>query len=185
VPHPVYDDPKLAPYVNEHGRLTVRPADDPFARLIQSIVSQQVSTASAQAIRDRLFAQVDVTPDGLLQASEDALRTAGLSRQKAAYCRNVAEAFQSGTVSPEALAQRPDAEVIDSLTEIKGIGVWTAKMFLMFGLGRPDVFPVEDLGIRNGMTTLFGELTRAEMTDRAARWTPHRSVASLYLWKAA
>jgi len=179
------DDPALAPLVDEYGALALDPADDPFRRLVQSIVSQQVSTASATAIRERLYDRFEVTPAAMADADPDALRAVGLSSQKAEYVRHVADAFLEGDYSVAAFEGVADDAVIDELTEIHGVGVWTAKMYLMFGLGREDVFPVEDLGVRNGMERVHDEeLSRTEMVERAARWRPYRSYASLYLWRA-
>lgn len=182
----VTDDPALQPLIAAHGALELTPADDPFRRLVASIVGQQLSVASARAIRERLFAAAEITPAALRQVDEDRLRALGLSRQKTEYVQNVAQAFsEDGRLAGAAWADLGDEEIIAALTEIRGVGVWTAKMFLLFALARPDVFPVEDLGIRAGMTRLFGDMTRPEMTERAERWRPHRSTASLYLWKAA
>lgn len=178
-------DPTLSPLIDEHGTLAVEPADDPFVRLVRSIISQQVSTAAATTIRERLFAAVEVTPTGLLAADESILREAGLSRQKAGYVRNVAEAFDAKEYSPTAFAAQTDEEVLAEITSITGVGTWTGKMFLVFSLGREDVFPVEDLGIRKAMWALYGEeLTREEMVERAESWRPYRSYASRYLWRA-
>ncbi|WP_435335639.1 DNA-3-methyladenine glycosylase family protein [Haloarchaeobius sp. TZWWS8] len=177
------DDPHLGPLVAEHGELSVEPHPDPFERLVVSIVNQQLSTESAAAIRERLFDRFEVTPVGLLGADEDELREVGLSGQKIRYVRNVAERFEDG-LSVERLHELDDDAVVDELTQITGIGDWTAKMFLMFCLGREDVFPVEDLGIRRGTEQLFGDCSRAEMVDIAERWRPYRSYASRYLWRA-
>ncbi|ELZ94241.1 DNA-3-methyladenine glycosylase [Haloferax mucosum ATCC BAA-1512] len=180
-------DPHLGDVVEEHGPLSLDPADDPFERLVVSIVNQQLSTSAAATIRDRLFERVEVTPAGLLAADEAVLGDCGLSNQKIGYVRNVAEAFQDG-FSAESLRAMDDDDVIDSLTEIRGVGVWTAKMFLIFVLAREDVFPVEDLGIRRGMERVFGfdvdTVSRGTMRERAAKWTPYRSYASLYLWRS-
>ncbi|KAB1193953.1 DNA-3-methyladenine glycosylase 2 family protein [Haloferax sp. MBLA0076] len=180
-------DPHLGSVVEDHGPVTLDPANDPFERLVVSIVNQQLSTTAAATIRDRLFDRVEVTPAGVLAADEDVLRDCGLSGQKVGYVRNVAEAFQ-GDLSADALHVMSDDEVIDALTEIRGVGVWTAKMFLIFVLAREDVFPVEDLGIRRGMEHVFGvetdALSRGEMAERAETWTPYRSYASLYLWRS-
>lgn len=178
------DDPHIGPLVGEHGRLTVNPADDFFARFVTSILRQQVSMPSAAATRERLFDRVDVTPDGILAADPDTLRECGLSRQKTRYVRNVAEAFTDG-LSRDALADLSDAEVRAELTAITGVGEWTANMQLLFSLGREDVFPVGDLGVRKGMNQLFGMEVEArdEMVDVAERWAPYRSYASLYLWR--
>lgn len=179
------DDPVLGPVVDAHGPLTLEPADDPFRRLVVAILNQQLSTASAAAIRERLFARVEIAPGPLLDADPQVLRAQGLSASKTEYVRNVAAAFADDRLSAGRLAGMTDQRVIDELTAIRGVGVWTAKMFLIFALARPDVFPVEDLGVRGGMTALFGELTRREMVDTAERWRPHRSTASLYLWRVA
>jgi DNA-3-methyladenine glycosylase II len=174
-------DPTLAELVDEHGELTLEPHPDPFERLVTSVVNQQLSVASAAAIRERLFDRFEVTPDGMLAADEAALRDTGLSGPKIRYVRSVAEAFEDG-LSVERLHGLDNDEVVAELTEITGIGVWTAKMFLMFCLGREDVFPVEDLGIRNGLTQLYGFDDRAEMVTKAEDWRPYRSYACLYVW---
>jgi DNA-3-methyladenine glycosylase II len=177
------EDSYLGPLVGRHGRLDLDPADDMFERLVVSILRQQVSMASAAATRERLFEAVEVTPDGILAASPETLRDAGLSRQKTGYVRNVAEAFRD-EYSKDYFEGMADDAVVDELTSIKGVGEWTANMQLLFSLGRPDVFPVGDLGIRKGMRNLYDEdLTRSEMVEEAERWAPYRSYASLYLWR--
>jgi len=178
-------DDLLGPVVDRHGPLTIDPAADPFERLVVSILRQQVSMASAAATRERLFEAVEVTPEGLLAADEETLKGAGLSRQKTRYVGNVAEAFAENDWDREAFAAMSDGEMREELTAITGVGEWTANMQLLFSLGRPDVFPVGDLGIRKGMEELYGrEMSRAEMVEEAERWAPHRSYASLYLWRA-
>ncbi|WP_135828990.1 DNA-3-methyladenine glycosylase family protein [Halorussus halobius] len=178
------EDAYLGPLVEAHGPVTVEPADDFFARFVTSILRQQVSMASAAATRERLFDAVTVTPEGILDADPEVLRDAGLSAAKADYVKNVAEAFRTEGYSRSYFADMPDADVVAELTSITGVGEWTANMQLVFSLGRPDVFPVGDLGIRKGMETVFDEeLTRAEMVDRAQRWAPYRSYASRYLWR--
>lgn len=178
---PVVADPVFAPLIAEHGRLEAEVADDPFRRLVLAIVNQQLSTASAAAIRGRLIERFELTPDALLVAEPEALTAVGLSRRKAEYVQGIAAAFRDDGLSRAAFDAMTDDEVIERLVRIRGVGTWTAKIFLMFALGRPDVFPVEDLGIRRGMTTLFGELSAAEMLDVAERWRPERTRASLYL----
>lgn len=152
---PIRTDPKLGPLVEQHGELPTGTADDAFERLVVATVNQQLSVDSAAAIRERLFDRVTVTPAGIIAAREATLRDVGLSGQKVAYVRNVAEAFRERDLTREGLAGESDEDVIAALTEIRGVGVWTAKTYLVFVLGRPDVFPVEDLGIRNGMTRLY------------------------------
>jgi len=177
-------DPHLGPLVETHGELTVEPAEDLFERLVVSILRQQVSMASAAATRERLFAAVEVTPEGILAADEATLKDAGLSRQKTRYVRNVAERFVEADYDRETFAGMDDDAVRAELTSITGVGEWTANMQLLFSLGREDVFPVGDLGIRKGLRSLVeDDLSRAEMVEFAERWRPYRSYASLYLWR--
>ncbi|MDS0294779.1 DNA-3-methyladenine glycosylase family protein [Halogeometricum luteum] len=183
---PIRNDDRLAELVAEHGELAVEPAEDEFERFVVSIVNQQLSTQSAAAIRDRLFERFEVTPEAMLAAEEDALRDVGLSSQKISYVRSVATAFQEDDLTREGLAHLSDEEALARLTEIRGVGDWTAKMYLMFVLAREDVFPVEDLGIRKAMAKLYGidEDDRTAMVDRAEAWRPHRTLASRYLWRS-
>jgi len=179
------EDPDLGPLIAEYGPMTIEPAENFYERFVVSILRQQVSMASAAATRERLFDRVEPTPETMLAADPETLRDAGLSRQKTDYVRNVAEAFIDEGYSLDYFEGWTDEEVEAELTSIKGVGAWTARMQLMFSLGRPDVFPVGDLGIRKGMDALFdAELTRTEMVERAERWAPYRSYASLYLWRA-
>ena len=178
------EDPDLGPLVETHGELTIEPAEDFFPRFLTSIIRQQVSMASAAATRERLFDAVEVTPSGIIAADDETLRDAGLSRQKTRYVNNIAEAFEEEGYSQASFEGMADDAVVDELTAITGVGEWTAEMQLMFSLGREDVFPVGDLGIRKGVQTLVDqEMTRAEMRDYAERWAPFRSYASLYLWR--
>lgn len=177
-------DPALGPVIEEHGPLVLEPADNTFRRLVRSIVSQQLSTASARSIRDRLFSEYDVTPEEIASADPQSLREVGLSGRKSAYLQNVARSYLENDYSRSYFRDMSNRDVIDELTRIKGIGPWTGKMFLQFCLGRKDVFPVEDLGIRRGMQSLYGdELTETDMIQAADEWRPYRSIASLYLWR--
>jgi len=179
-------DTKLGPVVEDVGVLRVEPAEDFFARFVVSILRQQVSMESAAATRERLFDAIEVTPGGVLGADDEILRDAGLSRQKTRYVNNVARAFVENGYSRAYFEGMDDDAVRAELTSITGVGTWTADMQLLFSLGRPDVFPVGDLGIRKGMARLFEDLAvddRAAMRGRADRWAPYRSYASLYLWR--
>ncbi|MFC6989125.1 DNA-3-methyladenine glycosylase family protein [Haloplanus sp. GCM10025708] len=177
-------DPVMAELVDRHGVLTVDPATDTFERLVVAILRQQVSMAAAESMRESLYEAFDITPERIADADEEALRSVGLSRQKAGYIRNVAAAYVENDYDAAYFRDLSDDEVTDELTAISGVGPWTAKIFLQFCLGRPDVFPVEDLGIRRSMQDLFDpDMTRGEMRDRAEAWRPYRSVASLYLWR--
>ncbi|SDJ49374.1 DNA-3-methyladenine glycosylase II [Halovenus aranensis] len=178
-------DDTLEPYIREHGTVAISPADDLYQRLVVSLLRQQVSIDAADAVRDRLFEQFEVTPEAIAATKPDRLTDVGLSSAKAEYARAAAEAFRDREYTLESFEGLDDEAVIDELTTIRGVGPWTAKMFLLYGLGRTDVFPVEDLGIRRGMEIVCGpELTRGEMVERAQEWAPYRSYASLYLWRA-
>ena len=159
----------------------------PFERLCVSIVGQQLSTASAAAVRERAFETLgEVTPAGVLAADEAALREAGLSASKVDYLQNAARAFRDDDLTPAGLADRSDEAVVDRLTEVRGVGRWTAEMYLIFVLGRPDVLPLGDLAVRRGIETLYGDgddgMSRAEMREVADAWRPYRSHATRYIW---
>ena len=142
--------------------------------------------ASAAATRKRLFDAIEVTPEGVLDADDETLRDAGLSRQKTKYVNNVARAFVEKEYSRAYFEGMDDDIVRTELTLITGVGTWTANMQLLFSLGRPDVFPAGDLGVRKGMAQLFEDLAvddRAAIRNRAERWAPYRSYATLYLWR--
>jgi len=147
-------DPVMDRLVDRHGPLTVEPAENPFRRLCVSILNQQLSTASAAAIRERAFEVVGdaVTPASVLAADTDRLAEAGVSRTKIEYLRSVAEAFADDErgLTREALADYDDDAVVAELTEIRGVGAWTARMYLIFALGREDVLPLGDLAVRRG-----------------------------------
>ncbi|MFC7165503.1 DNA-3-methyladenine glycosylase family protein [Halospeciosus flavus] len=179
------DDDLLGPVVAEHGPLTIEPADDFFERFVTSITNQQVSMAAAASIRESLFDAVEVTPEGILAADDETLREAGLSSQKTRYVNNVAEAFVERGYSKEYFEGMDDDTVRAELTSITGVGEWTADVQLVFSLGREDVFPVGDLGIRKGMYVVLGDddYTRGELREAAERWSPYRSYASRYLWR--
>ncbi|WP_226481813.1 DNA-3-methyladenine glycosylase family protein [Natrinema amylolyticum] len=180
------DDPVMAALVDRHDPY-VEPDWNEYERLCISIINQQLSTASAAAVRERVFdlLEGDVTPATVLAADEAALREAGLSRSKVEYVRNAARAFQENDYTRAGLASYSDDEVIDLLTEITGIGAWTARMYLLFVLERPDVLPLGDLAVRRGIEELYADgedLTRAEMREIAEPWRPYRSVATRYIW---
>ena len=179
------NDPDLAPYVVEHGPLTLDPAENLFERLVRSLVRQQISMDAADAIHERLSQRFELTPQVLVDAEPEVLEAAGLSGAKVEYLKALSTAFLENEYSREYFSALDDERVLRELTAIRGVGPWTGKMFLMFGLGREDVFPVEDLGVRRGMEVICREdMTRGEMCDRAREWQPYRSYASLYLWRA-
>jgi DNA-3-methyladenine glycosylase II len=174
------EDPVLDRLVDEHGRLELFHSADPFQQLVMMILEQQVSTESARAVQRRLYERFEISPSALQQHDREELRSAGLSRQKASYVQNVASWFEEH--SPD-WTELSDQEVVEELTSIKGVGDWTAEMFLIFGLGRTDVFSSGDLGLRRAMEELYGIEDRRRMEEKARDWSPYRSIASLYLWK--
>lgn len=179
------EDPQLAPLVDRYGPIELDPATDPFARFVRSIARQQVSMAAGDAIADRLQRRHTLTPESMVDTDLEHLTDAGLSTQKAETVLAVAAAFRAQRITPDALGDMSNETIVSELTEIRGIGPWTAKMYLVFCLARPDVFPVEDLGVRRAMRTIVGvDDSRAAMVDRAERWRPVRSYAAMYLWAA-
>jgi 3-methyladenine DNA glycosylase/8-oxoguanine DNA glycosylase len=159
--------------------------------LCQAIFTQQVSTVVATVLFARfrkLFRGSRPTPRGVLRLSDEQMRTAGLSRQKQSYLRDMAARFSRGEIPAKGFPTMSDEEIVQSLLPIKGVGRWTAEMFLIFVLNRPDVFPVDDLGVRKGVQTLYGlpEMPRAaEAVPFGVKWRPWRTVATWYLWRAA
>lgn len=184
-------DPVLARIVTPGLPFRLHGRSDLYLDLLESIVSQQLSVKAAATIFGRvlqLFPRAYPDPRRLARLSDAKLRTAGVSRQKAGYLRNVAQFALQGHLRPERLHPLSDEEVLELLTRIKGVGRWTAEMMLMFPLHRPDIFPVDDVGIQSAMKRLYGlrgEGTRLKkrLEKLAERWRPHRTLACKYLWK--
>ncbi|HVX24276.1 MAG TPA: DNA-3-methyladenine glycosylase [Candidatus Saccharimonadales bacterium] len=184
-------DPVLAPIIERAGLAKLQPHHNYYQALCDSIISQQLSVKAAATIERRfkvLFGLEDFPPpEAILSKSIEELRTAGLSQAKANYIRDLAEHVVSGRLRFDHLDSLTNDEVVAELTDVKGIGEWTAHMFLMFCMGRLDILPVGDLGIRNGVRNLYG-LTDAATPDQiheiAAKnsWHPYESVASWYIW---
>jgi DNA-3-methyladenine glycosylase II len=172
------------------GPCTLRHNTDHFYQLVRSIVSQQISTKAAAAIAGRLelaLGKRGITASSVRKASDDTLRAAGLSTNKILALRDLAEKVASRQVRLAALHELSDEEVIESLVQIRGIGRWTAEMFLIFALGRLDVLPVGDLGLRSGVQKQY-ELDEApgkiELTSLGEPWRPYRSIATWYFWRS-
>lgn len=181
-------DPAMAKLIAQVGLISLPEPKGDFESLVDAIVSQQLSTKAAATIHRRLVQLLgrDVRPEVVLATPPQALRQVGLSGQKATYIYALAEAFQTRPEAYLHLSEMDDDSVVSTLTAIKGIGVWTAQMFLMFNLLREDVFPIGDLGVRRAMQHhLFEGVTQTNpvLLERAEIWKPYRSVASLYLWK--
>jgi len=185
-------DPTLRRVIERVGpcRLAIRSEGADFDHLARAIVYQQLAGKAAAAIHGRilgLYGDRPPTPAELLATPTPRLRRAGLSRQKLAYLKDLARHVHSGALPLADLRELADEAIIDALTEVKGIGVWTAQMFLMFRLGRPDVLPVLDFGIGNAMRLAYGlrKMPKAARMERiAAPWRPYRTVACWYLWRS-
>ena len=179
-------DTDIARGLDEVGRPSLRWGDPGFKTLLRAIVSQQISKAAAATVWGRLEeAAGTLAPESLLELDEDALRAAGLSRQKASYVRGLAEAVVTGGIDLDGLATRPDEEVVAELVRLKGIGRWSAEIYLLFALHRPDAFPADDLALMVGAQRLkrLGERpNRSDLTELAESWRPWRGPAALLLW---
>jgi DNA-3-methyladenine glycosylase II len=184
-------DPVLAPVIKKHKKRSPldSPNLDPFPALVRTITAQQISTKAAATIHGRLTAQMPngVTPDALLALTDDQFRQAGLSRQKIGYLRDLAAKVKSGHLPVESLHELDDAAVIDAIVTVNGLGRWSAEMFLMFRLRRPDVLPVGDLGIVTAIQRLYGlrhKPKAARIIKIGEAWRPYRTVACWYLWRS-
>ena len=185
-------DPTLRGLIERVGpcRLTLRTEGVHFDHLARAIVYQQLAGKAAAAIHGRLlglYGDRPPTPAELLGTPAARLRRAGLSRQKLAYLKDLARHVHTGALPLGDLSHVPDEAIIEAVTQVNGIGVWTAQMFLMFRLGRPDVLPVLDFGIRNAVRLAYGlrKMPKAAQLERiAAPWRPYRTVACWYLWRS-
>jgi DNA-3-methyladenine glycosylase II len=185
-------DPVLAAIIRRHGPCALgaaRDRFDHFSMLVRAIVFQQLSTKAATTIHDRLLALMPggTDPCTLAALTEAQLRGVGISRQKASYLRDLCEKVSAGAVPLDDVDAMPDEDVIAALTAVKGVGRWTAEMFLIFRLQRPDVLPVGDLGIITAVQRAY-RLRKPPTPDRLRRigepWRPYRSIASWYLWRS-
>jgi DNA-3-methyladenine glycosylase II len=181
-------DPVLGKVLERYGVFKFEAEGDLFEALVESILSQQLAGAAASSIIRKVRA---LYPDGKLEAeavyrtSPRKLRSAGVSPQKLSYLKDLSKRVSKGTIELERLRTMEDDEIIRILDEVRGIGPWTVQMLLIFTLGRPNVFPVDDLGVRKGVQGVYSlrEIPkRTEMESLAENWRPYRTVASLYLW---
>lgn len=162
-----------------------------FWALCRSIIYQQISGKAAKTISDRFLALfrsgINIKPKDVIDIDINSLYSVGLSRQKASYMKNIAEAFGNKLINDENFLMMNDEEILKQLTMIKGVGKWTAEMFLIFTLRRSDVFPVTDLGVQKGFQIVYDldELSTIEqMNEKAEKWKPYRTIVTLYLWYA-
>lgn len=181
-------DKKLAEAIDRIGTVRREIIPDPFCALVYSIVGQQVSGKAADTVFNRLIAAAgNITPENLGKLALKEIQNCGMSERKAGYIKGIAEAALTGAVDFKSLYRKTDKEIIDTLTGLHGVGVWTAEMLLIFSLGRPDVLSFNDFGIRKGIMKLYGinELTKKEFSKYRSIYSPYGTTASLYLWEIA
>ncbi len=182
-------DPVLGSIIKKHGPCEMSATRNYFQLMMGTVISQQLSTKAAKSIYNRLVDTLGgkPRPRHVLAATDQQLRDVGLSRSKVTFVKNVAEVFSTRRMGPKTFARLSDDQVIEKLTAIKGIGEWSAHIFLMFALNRLDVFPVGDLGLRNAMVKAY-KLRKNPSLKRLHRigdaWRPYRTIGSLYLWRS-
>jgi len=187
--HLTQSDPKLAKLIETHGVISFKPEGEMFQSLVESILTQQLAWAAASAIIERvkaLFPGGVIEPPRLYSTPISKLRKAGVSPQKIRYLKDLSRRVAKGKLDLESLKFREDRVLLEALDEVLGIGPWTIHMLLIFTLGRADVLPVDDLGIRKAIQNIYSlpEMpTRDETEDLAKNWHPYCSIASLYLWR--
>jgi DNA-3-methyladenine glycosylase II len=181
-------DPVLGEVIGAFRGEALEPRGDPFVTLARAIVGQQISVKAAAAVWGRLEARVGpMSPERVAGSTLQKLRACGLSRGKAGYCKCLAEGFLEGALDPAGWRAQDDEAVIAELTKVKGVGRWTAEMFLIFHLLRPDVLPLGDIGLQRALARHYGDgeaLEPDEMSALAEPWRPWRSVATWYLWRS-
>lgn len=180
-------DRVIAELIVSYPDAVMRNYNNPFYTLMRAVVGQQISVKAASAIWQRLEKQLEVIyPSQVLAVEEDQLRQCGLSRQKISYIREIARAFEEKILTPNTWETMSDREIVNQLTTIRGIGQWTAEMFLIFHLHRPDVLPLSDLGLLKAIQLLYGDrfVKKAEILELSQKWKPYRTVATWYLWRS-
>lgn len=183
-------DKYIGPLIKEWGSCNIkfRPHKDYFEHICGNIIGQQLSGKVADIIEERFKKAVggSVTPDAVLAANEQKLRDCGMSWGKVSFLKDLASKTKDGSLKTKQLSDLSDEEVINELVGVKGIGRWTAEMFLMFSLARPDIFPLEDLGIKKGFEKVTGKTWEKEKAAKFAKkyWSPYRTVAAWYLWRS-
>jgi DNA-3-methyladenine glycosylase II len=181
-------DPIMGRIMREHPKVFLARRGEPFLTLARAIVGQQISVKAAQSVWDRLAACVgEVTPQGVLAKPRTQLRACGLSDRKTEYIADLAQHFADGAIHVHRWPAMTDDEIIAELVEVRGIGRWTAEMFLIFNLLRPDVFPLDDLGLQKGLRLAYfkgRKVSLRTMQRLGESWRPWRSVATWYLWRS-
>ena len=181
-------DPVMGAIIRAHPKVFLARRGEPFLTLARAIVGQQISVKAAQSVWDRLAECVgEMTPEGVLARERPALRACGLSDRKTEYIADLAQHFADGSIHVHRWPEMRDEEIIAELVEVRGIGRWTAEMFLIFSLLRPDVFPLDDLGLRKGIGLAYFKGRKRSlrtMMKLGDTWRPWRSVATWYLWRS-
>jgi DNA-3-methyladenine glycosylase II len=181
-------DPVMGGIMRTHPKVSMARRGEPFLTLARAIVGQQISVKAAQSVWDRLVVCVgDVTPEAIFARPRPQLRACGLSDRKTEYIADLAQHFANGAIHVGRWPQMSDEEIIAELVEVRGIGRWTAEMFLMFNLLRPDVFPLDDLGLQKGIRLAYfrnRKVAVSTMRKLGESWRPWRSVATWYLWRS-
>jgi len=183
-------DPRIKELVDRHGKIEFKPMGRPFDSIVQSILSQQLNGKAADAIISRtyrLFLPGRPTPEKLRAIPSAKLRRAGVSPQKAVYLKDLARRVRDGRLNLDHISEQDDEEIISTMDEVKGVGRWTAQMFLIFSLGRPDVLPVDDFGVKTAIRNVYSlkRLPEPDKIERIAQsWHPYSTVACLYLWRS-
>jgi DNA-3-methyladenine glycosylase II len=182
-------DPVLHAVAKRVGTCQLKPHRDRFGMLVRSIISQQISVGAARSIRGKLeslVGEAKFRPEAIVELTDAQLRSAGLSKQKASYLRDLSARSLDGSVNLTHIGRLPDEAVIEQLTQVKGIGRWTAQMFLIFALAREDVFPLDDFGVRSAIVKLYGlgdSPQRQALLEIGERWSPYASIGSWYCWR--
>jgi DNA-3-methyladenine glycosylase II len=178
----------MAELVERHAGESIVSRGDPFATLVRSIVGQQISVKAADSVWARLIAALPaLTPATVLACATEQLRACGLSARKVEYVSDLAAHFDGGQIHSHRWPAMNDTEIIAELTAVRGIGVWTAEMFLIFNQLRPDVFPLDDIGLQKAVARHYlagARPSRRQLADIGDRWRPWRSVATWYLWRS-
>jgi DNA-3-methyladenine glycosylase II len=181
-------DPVMAGIMRAHPRIFLARRGEPFLTLARAIVGQQISVKAAQSVWQRFAACVgEVSPENVLARDRKLLRACGLSDRKTEYIADLAQHFASGAIHVRRWPEMSDEDIIGELVEVRGIGRWTAEMFLMFSLLRPDVFPLDDLGLQKGIRVAYfrnRKVALSTMRRLGETWRPWRTVATWYLWRS-
>jgi DNA-3-methyladenine glycosylase II len=178
-------DPIMGAIIRAHPKVFMVSRGEPFNTLARAICGQQISVKAAQAVWTRLVTCCgEMTPEKVLAKKRTELRACGLSDRKTEYIADLAQHFADGKIHPHRWPQMSDEEIIAELVDVRGIGRWTAEMFLMFNLLRPDVFPLDDLGLQKGIRLSYKKKTLKQMKALGETWRPWRSVATWYLWRS-